>query len=188
MKQKKLVFTTLFVFIMLNTQYFWESTVGVSAFVVELFLLFVFLILGILLIRQIILAIMEKGSDLKRIISIVICSMLFTLFFLYPRGIINFRKFASKDLLVAMNEGAGNCAVILKLKENNEFVERTVCFGVNEIKGGYILRNDTIVFENTDSNDYYQFALIKNSELLLYNNSKDTIPHSITITKNELTK
>ena len=188
MKQKRLVFSTLFVFIMLNTHYFWESTIGVSAFVVVYFLLFVSLILGILLIRQIILAIMEKGKDLKRIISIVICSMLFTLFFLYPGGIIDFGKFASKDLLVARNEGAANCAVILKLKENNAFLERTVCFGIKEITGTYILKNDTIVFENLDSDHYYQFALIKNSEFHGYRNLKDTVPHILTITKNELTK
>ena len=87
--------------------------------------------------------------------------MLFIIF-LKPNGIINFDRIRGKDLLIAQAEGAANCMTTFKLKNNNKFVERTICFGVTEISGTYYLKGDTIIFNsvklNRYENEYYKFA------------------------------
>jgi hypothetical protein len=183
MKHRKLIFAIVAVFIILNTQYFWERIFGVSAFVVILFLLFVTIICAILLLRQIIIAIVNKKIAVRKISIIAVSAILLFLIFYYPDGIINFRKLESKELLYAQREGAANCMTTFRLKQNKEFAERTVCFGIREIKGEYTFRNDTLIFKKADYD--YKFALIKNSELLLYKNFKDSIPYSLTIITNE---
>ena len=88
-----------------------------------------------------------------------------------------------------------------KLKKDNKFVERSVCFGVTETKGNYQLKGDTIFFSNVSlgrgDKDYYEFAIIKKSDsqnkktlgdLIRYKNHSDTTGHELWIIKNDLTK
>ena len=82
----------------------------------------------------------------------------------------------------------------LKLKENGDFVERSVCFGVDKTNGNYELKNDTIWFSNVSrGNEFYKFGVIvamenEREEIILYHNKNDTIPLSLYVNKNELIK
>jgi hypothetical protein len=91
-----------------------------------------------------------------------------TLTFLIPFGLINFDKLEGNNVLVAEKEGAANCMTTLKLKDDFTFRERSVCFGVTEIKGNFHIENDTIYFDNVSlgrhENEFYKFAVIESSK------------------------
>lgn len=119
--------------------------------------------------------------------------------FFYPGGLINYEKFESDSILIAQREGAANCMTTFKLKENNKFSERSVCFGVSQITGDYELINDTIFFSNVvlprHEKEYYKYAIIQpsrlkiinnNYDLVRYSNENDTTGHTLWIIKNEI--
>lgn len=140
----------------------------------------------------------EKFSNIERNITVVVVAAVVGLAIYRPFGIINFKQFESKDLLIAEREGGGNCTITVKLKEDKTFRERDVCFGVIKTEGQYAIRNDTITFsdiESSNDKDFYKFAVIKPSDslsgghigdLVLYRGPKDTTPFRLWITKNEL--
>ena len=197
MKNKGLIISTILFFLIVNTNYFWEGKLGIVAFPVFLILVLVFIVLSILLLGQLIKGIKERFSDKTRNVTIGIIATILILIFLKPNGLINFDKFNGTDILIAQREGAANCMTTIKLKENMTFRERSVCFGVTEIKGTYELRNDTIFFENIEygrnENKFYEFAVIKPSKIntdkfdfVRFKNKNDTIGNELWIVKNEL--
>ena len=201
MKNKELFIATIIFFLLINTSYYWEVKLGLIAFPVFLFLFVVFVVLGILLLRQVIFAINEKFGDRKRLLSIALVAIFLAFTFFFPTGIVNFERFEGKDILIAQREGAANCMTTFKLKEKNKFIEKSVCFGMTEIKGDYKLINDTIFFENVQlgrsEKKFYKFAVIRPSkfntgsnsfDLVRYNDINDTSGHELWITKNDLHK
>ncbi|MBP6023036.1 hypothetical protein [Ferruginibacter sp.] len=201
MKNKGLIISTIIFFLLVNTTYYWESKLGLVAFPAFLFLVIVFFVLLILLLRQIILAIKEKFSERQRLLIIAILTTVLALAFFKPAGLIDFEKFEGKDILVARREGAANCMTTFKLKENSKFTEKSVCFGMTEIKGDYKLKKDTIFFENVElargEDEFYKFAVIRPSkfnkdnnhfDLVRYKDLNDTTGHELWITKNDLYK
>jgi len=188
-------------FLLVNTIYYWESKLGLLAFPAFLFLVLVFLVLLIVLLRQFFFAIKEKFADKQRLLIIALLTIVLGLAFLKPAGFIDFDKFEGNDILVAQQKGAANCMTTFKLKENNKFTEKSVCFGVTEIKGDYKIINDTIYFKNVQlgrgENKFYMFALVRPSkynkdnkhfDLVMYKDLKDTTGHELWITKNDLDK
>jgi hypothetical protein len=193
--------TAIIFFLILNTLYFWESKLGGYAMALALLLIIVGGVLAISLIYQLYLAIKEKLANRKRLISIVGISAVLILSFFYPYGLINYEKFGAKDVLIAEREGAANCYTTLKLKANNKFIEKSICFGVSEVSGEYSIKGDSIFFSNVRSgrgeNEYYQFAVVTRSdfqnqkilgELKRFKNYNDTLPYGLFITKNEFKK
>jgi hypothetical protein len=200
-KQKGLFITTILFFLIVNTNYYWEGKLGFFAFPVDFLLVIVYLVLGFLLLRQLFFAFREKFIDKHRLIIIAILTVVLSVTFLKPNGLINFDKLQGKDLLIAEREGAANCMTTLKLKENNTFTERTVCFGIMEIKGNYELKGDTIFFKDIGfvrhESGYYKFAVIRESDgekkkylgdIVMYKSYSDTTGRDLWITKNELLK
>ena len=199
MKNKALLLTAFILFLIINTSYYWESLLGHFTFLIYLLLAIAYIIVTILLVKQIIFAIKEKFSDRIRTVNIGAITLLLTLIFIKPFGLINFGKFESNSIFIAQTEGAANCSTILKLKDDFTFRERNVCFGINEINGKYHIKNDTIFFQSTNTNtkeeDFYEFAIIKKSEiynsekqigLVQYKNSQDTTGRLLVITKNDI--
>ena len=201
MKNKRLIITTIIFFLIVNTTYYWEGKLGLFHFPVFLILVVIYFGLGLALIRQIYFIIREKFTDKTRLINIGPLTIVLTLTFLKPFGLIDFEKLESDNILVAEREGSANCMTTLKLKDDFTFSERSVCFGVTEIKGEYHIQNDTIYFDNVslsrDENEFYKFAIIepskfdkdgKHFDLTRYKSLTDTIGHELWITKNELNK
>ena len=201
MKNKGLLITTIIFFLIVNTTYYWEGKLGLFAFPAFLILVIIFLGLGVALIRQIYFLVKEKFADKKRLINIGLLTLVLTLTFLKPFGLIDFDKLEGDNILIAEREGAANCMTTLKLKDNFTFSERSVCFGVTETKGNYHLQNDTIYFDNVaigrHENEFYKFAVIepskfnkdgKHSDLKRYKSLTDTVGHELWITKNDLNK
>jgi hypothetical protein len=200
-KQKGLFITTILFFLIVNTNYFWEGKLGFFAFPVDFLLVIVYLVLGFLFLRQLFFAFREKFFDKNRLIIMGIMVVVLTMTFLKPNGLINFDKLQGNDLLVAEREGVANCMTTLKLKENNTFIEKSVCFGVSEIKGIYELKQDTIFFKDVGprrhESGYYKFAVIRKydnektkylGDIVMYKSYSDTTGLDLWITKNELTE
>jgi len=200
-KQKGLFIATILFFLIVNTNYYWEGKLGFFAFPTFFLLMIVYLVLAFLLLRQLLFAFRKKFIDKQRLVIISILLVVLTVTFLKPNGLINFDKLQGKDLLVAEREGAANCMTTLKLKENNTFTERTVCFGVMEIKGNYELKGDTIFFKDIGfvrhESGYYKFAVIRKSDsektkylgdIVMYKSYSDSTGRELWITMNELTK
>ncbi|MFT3911451.1 MAG: hypothetical protein QM737_18655 [Ferruginibacter sp.] len=198
---KGLFIATIIFFLLVNTTYYWEGKLGLFAFPAFLFLVVVFFVLLIALLRQLFSSMKEKFGNRKRILLIFVLITVLTLSFFKPAGLIDFEKFEGNDILIAQREGAANCTTTFKLKENNKFTEKSICFGINEIKGNYKFRNDTIFFENVEldrgEEGFYKFAIIRPSkfnkdsnhfDLVRYKNLNDTIGHELWITKNDLYK
>ncbi len=201
MKNKGLLITTIIFFLTVNTTYYWEGKLGLFAFPAFLILVIIFLGLGVALIRQIYFLVKEKFADKKRLINIGLLTIVLTLIFLKPFGLIDFDKLEGDNVLIAEREGAANCMITLKLKDDFTFSERSVCFGVTEIKGNYHLQNDTIFFDNISfgrhENKFYKFAVVKPSkfdnskiigDLIRYKDFTDTTGHELWITKNDMNK
>lgn len=181
--------------------YYWEGKLGLFAFPAFLILVVIYLGLGVALLRQIYLLIKYNFADKTRLITIGLLTLVLTLTFFRPFGIINFDKLDGDIVLIAEREGAANCITTLKLKDDFTFKERNICFGVTETKGNFHLQNDTIYFDNVNisrhENTYYKFAIIKPSkfntdgmhfDLTRFKSLTDTIGHELWITKNELNK
>ena len=201
MRHKGLIIATVIFFLIVNTNYFWQTKIGILAIPTFLLLVGVYIVLAGLLIGQLFFSIREKFADKQRLLVVALLTTVLALTILKPTGLINFDKLEGKDLFIAQREGSANCMITFKLKENNKFLERSVCFGVTEIRGDYKLKGDTIVFSNVElgrgESDYYEFAIIKQTDnkykdrlgdLIRYKDQNDTTGQEIWIIKNDLTQ
>jgi len=183
-----------------NTTYYWEAKLGILTFPAFLILVVVFVGLFITLFRQLYFATKEKFKYKLRNYKIALLTVVLALTIFRPFGLVDFDKLKGADILIATREGGGNCTSILKLKENHEFRQRDVCFGVTEVKGTFRISNDTIYFEQSNFNrrkvKYYDFAVIRPTkygiednkfDLVLYYKN-DTLGHELYITKNKISK
>ncbi|MDT3401602.1 hypothetical protein [Mucilaginibacter terrae] len=201
MKNKGLVISAVVLFLLVNTSYYWEGQLGVLAFPADLLLVIAFLILAIALIRQFYFSIKERFKNKHRSIIMGLLTITLGLILYRPGGLIDFDKLEGNDVLMAEREGAANCMTVFKLKDNFTFKERSVCFGVVEVKGRYSLKNDTIYFNNVKTGLYtdgfYMFAVItpsiyqkdgKHFDITLFKNKGDSLGYTLPITKSELNR
>lgn len=174
---------------------------GMFAMVTSLLLTIYFIILTILLFRQSLFALRERFKNGQRILLIGTMTVALCMSILYPGGLINFDKFEKDSILIAKREGAANCMTTLKLRDDNAFIERNVCYGVTETTGTYNIKGDTIYFDNVSlgrkESDFYKFAVMKNREakngnylgdLVRYKDYFDTTGVELWIIKYELPK
>lgn len=199
---KRLIILSVVFFLVVQTSYFWELWLeGLSVFLV-LLLIIVWMTLAGLFISHLVLLIKERLRNRQRLVVTAVLFVAAGTTFLSPAGIIDYDRLAGKNLLIAEIEGAANCTTILKLKDNNTFVERNVCWNISEIKGSYTIKGDTVFFTNVKphrSNEkYYMYAAVikKNKiehgtyktvgDLILYKDKKDTTGYKLRITKNDL--
>lgn len=200
-KNKRLIIITIVFFLTINTSYYWEGKLGFWAMPVTVLLILIYLGIGLALLREIFFAVKEKLANKSRLFLVAFLTIILTIIFIKPFGIINFDEFEGTNVLIAEREGVANCMTTLKLKSNNTFRQKSVCFGITEITGNYHFKNDTIYFDaidfDRDKSKIYKFAIIKpstskknqnNFHLILYQNLSDTIGYELYIIKNELNK
>jgi len=200
MENKSLLKCTIAFFLIINTSHFWEGKIGLAGMVVALILFGTFFIFGISLLYQIGKSIQERFANKERLVLVGIMSFVLMATYLKPKGLIDFDKLEGKDLLFAGRGGVANCLRVLKLKENQNFVHKSYCFGVKETRGIYEVKGDTIFFTNKKGqiiDDYCEFGVIQpkdtahmNSlqEILFYSSGEELKSTFLFITKNELGK
>jgi len=198
LKNKVLIITTIIFFLTVNTTYYWEGKLGFLAMPMTLILVLVYFGLVIAFIRQIYFGIREKLKDKSRLLIILLLTLVLTLTFFKPFGLINFEELEGENVLVAQREGAANSMTTYKFKNDFTFKERNVCFGVSEVNGTYKISNDTIYFESIKRGKQedieYKFAIIEELEhytenpyaLKLYKDKNDTVGFNYFISKNKL--
>lgn len=197
---KRLIVLSVIFFLLVQTSYFWEPWLETWNMLSIFILVIVFMTLAGLFLSHLVMLIKERFRNRQRLIVAATLFVAVSTSFLKPTGLIDFDRLAGKDLFIAMREGAADCQTILKLKDNNTFVERNLCFGISEIKGTYSVKGDSILFSNAKpargSEKYYMYAVIKKGkekntqlttfgDLLLYKDQKDTTGHLFFITKND---
>jgi len=196
---KVLLVITLIFFLLVNSIYFWEGQLGLLAFPALIVLAIVYIGLVVSLFRHLYYSIKERFENRARIIILSVLTVVIASTLIKPKGIIDFDNLTGNDILIASNEGGGNCSTTIKLKENNKFRVRIVCFGVHEIRGTYKIENDTIFFHHTESEAsekyFYKYAVLKQSkyknkirviEFIKVTEAMDTIRSEFSIRKNEL--
>jgi hypothetical protein len=200
LRYKPLIIISLAFFIVVNTQYFWETELGFGLImIVYPALLILFITLFISLISQIYKAIRQKFKDKQQNIFILGISLVLGLTIFRPVGLIDFESFDGKTMLLAEGrEGAAHCKTVLELKENKKFREREVCFGIKRCSGYYSYSKDTVQFQADElrmNGEAFSFGVIKSEvhiltkaegTLFLYRNMSDTMPQMLSINKNEL--
>lgn len=201
MKRKKLVLAIVFFFLCINTMAYWEGKLGMLAFPAFTVLFMYYLVLVVLFFRHLLLAYQERFNDGKRLAVLTSLAIVLVLTFFKPHGSFDFDRFAGEDVLVANHEGPANCTTTLKFKANGHFIDKTVCFGVSEIKGRYYKKGDTLFFSVAThakgDKKQHAFAVIRPSasknglymgSLIAYQDKNDSVGHRFGITKNTLTK
>ncbi|MCQ6957406.1 hypothetical protein [Mucilaginibacter aquariorum] len=191
MFKSRLLLVTLSLFLLINTQYFWEGMLGGFAIPLTLVFAITFLILVFQVFHQIYLSVRERFRDKQRIYRVGIVIVLLTLVVLRPFGLINYRIFESKNVFVAEREGVANCMTTLMLKESGRFKMRSVCFGVEEETGSYTFNKDTLKlnyasFRGGDNGFKYGILDTANKSLKLYRTALDTLPIPLYVSKNEI--
>ena len=198
-KYKILITITIVFFLVVNTSYYWKSNLGFITLPISLILFLIYFVLCIVTIRSLYFAFNERFKNKERMFSIGLLLIVLTLTFIKPFGIIDFEKFESKTILIAKREGVAGCSMTLKLKENNKFTAKSVCFGMTETIGKYDIKNDTIYFYDVElgrnENEFYKFAVLKSSKkfnnikyftLLSFKSKNDTIGHGLKVKLNDL--
>jgi hypothetical protein len=191
MFKNKLLLVTVLLFLLINTQYFWEEMLGFFAMPLTLVFAITFLVLVFQVLRQIYLSARERFRDKQRIYKITLVIILLTLVVLRPFGLIDYRVFESENVLVAEREGVANCMTTLMLKESGRFRMRSVCFGVDEETGTYTFNKDTLKlnyasFRGGDNGFKYGILDTADKSLKLYRTALDTLPIPLYVSKNEI--
>lgn len=199
MKRKTLIISTILFLLIVHTSYFWEGRLGIWFVPTVLILVIAGFALVVSLVAQIYLATREKFAERPRLIVIGLLTVVVTLTWFFPHGLVTDELLNGRTLLIATREGAANCRTTLNLKKNKTFYERSVCFGVTEIRGEYHVRTDTVFFTNVavgrGSQAFYQYAVIKHFDskqewgpgnFIAYRSREDSIGHEMWIRTNEL--
>ena len=122
----------------------------------------------------------EKFQDKQRIYAILITVFIVIITGLFPYGIIPYQKLEQNYLVVVSLESAANCTTTLYFKNNNKFIEKTVCFGMFEYTGEYTMKGDTIfpiTIKDNSIFERFKFGIISGDYLLLYKNENDAVPY-----------
>lgn len=199
MRYKLLLILSAAFLVAVYTIFLWIDTISFFLqLLVAISLSLGFLCLAICLLWHLFFCIKEKFKDKQRnsILGVLCCVMLVAYF--QPFGLLTIDRFQGKDLLVAQHEGSANCMTVLKLKEGNQFLEQSVCFGIERVSGRYELRNDTIYFMDVELNkgiiSYYKFAVIQKEKdgeselgtLTRYKDYNNSTAKPLWIIKNDL--
>jgi|WetSurMetagenome_2_1015567.scaffolds.fasta_scaffold256671_2 hypothetical protein len=199
MRFKFLQVSLVIFFLVINTAYFWEGFFGLLTIVLWGILIIIYISFSIILLVKLFHAVKDKFKSKNELIDVALLVTILALILIRPYGLINYDRLLGYDILVASAEGGGNCTTTLKLNSRNRFIERSICFGVSDIRGTYKFKNDTIYFKTHGfKTDFRYLARIeeeisvndnkKDYYLTRYKNLKDTTGYSFYITKINLKK
>lgn len=183
MKKYIISFYSILLLLIINTSYFWENLPGLFDMAITFLVLIGFIIMIIIFINQLIKGFAQKFKNKIRILNTFILSTVLFLIYFYPFGFIDFEKiFYGEDIYFTQYEGTASGTITLKLKKENKFIEKHVFFGIENYKGNYEIKNDTLflIYNNKSNFNEKQSFCIENKKfknhLLYYRNTKDTIP------------
>ena len=154
MKLSKPLIFSILLFLAVTTQFLWAKKVWVFILYAlgAYSLLFICVVaLFVCFVRKVYRLI--KGTDRTKQNGIECLVMAATLCLIvaYPLGIVRGpQEEEVPTKFKAFHEGGGGCGSTLYFREDGSFVDRSVCFGIEEKKGSYRISNDTIYFSCDD--------------------------------------
>lgn len=201
---KGLLLTTTIFLLILSTSYYWEGKLGILTIPVFIFLVIIYLVLGVMIIVQLYHLIREKFTIKTRLLNFSILLVVLTLTFSKPYVflknlfLMEYVDIENDNVLVAarLSETKKNKTFILD--NNFTFKEKNAIYSLSEMKGTYKITNDTIYFENVrkgkQEDIQYEFGVIEELKfytehkygLKLYRNKADTIGFQYSVLRNDL--
>lgn len=154
MKLSKILIFTILLLLTVNTQFLWTDRMLVFfplAFFIYSMLFICVIALFVCFVRKVYRLI--KGTDRTKQngIECLVMAATFCLIVAYPLGIVRGpQEEEVPTKFKAFHEGGGGCSSTLYFREDGSFVDRSVCFGIEEKKGSYRISNDTIYFSCDD--------------------------------------
>ncbi len=134
----------LFLLLATNTSFLWEQIPGVEDFLIFMILSLVYLIALVVLGLKLGTMALERFRNKMALIRWGVIASILMFIFIFPTGIYHPLMLGGEPVLTAQREGSANCRVTLYLLDDQSFVERSVCFGVDRKKGSYRVNGDTI--------------------------------------------
>ena len=138
------VLLALFHAVVLNTSFFWDAQVGLWGMLIALFLGIIWFVIICILVFRIVLILISRLKSKPDVIGTIFLSLILLFEFLFPRGIVDYEILEEPFWFAAYREGVANCGTSIKLRENNKFTKRSVCFSVDLYHGTYLIKGDTI--------------------------------------------
>lgn len=186
MKIRPLLIITLVFLLLINTSYFWEYNIGSFLFLVYGIFILLYIVLLVVLVFQLNKAIRERGKNKTRIVNVSVLAATLIIVLLYPSGIINFKQYETKPILLAQREGVANCTTTYKFLKDSSFERLSICFGLEKLKGRYARSGDTLLLTYQDKKK--EIAVIGKNKygidfISVYKHSADTIPIEYAILK-----
>ncbi len=153
MRISKTLIATILIFVIINTQNYWIAEIGLLLFPIFLILLIGCIVLFLILVKSAFKILHSDKKSTGAIIQWILSILLLASIIAFPGGIVEKQYAPTK--IKAFKEGAGGCGNTLYLREDGTFLDRSVCFGIQEIEGRYQISNDTIYFNSGNYNlDY----------------------------------
>ena len=186
---KQLLGITLLFFVILNTAYYWEGTIGDLALLLVLVLALSFVVLLIVLSYQVYYIIKDKFRNRLRNYTFATLVVVLILTIYKPYGIIDFESLEGEDNLIAYREGVASCRITFKLKDTGRFYMREACFGIEETRGHYEIKGDSILLSDISSRGRtLGYGIIEGESIVLYKSFQDLNPLKMSIYTNHLKK
>lgn len=176
----------------------WEKLPGFWDMGIMAILIIGFVILMVVLLVQIVLIIIGRFKNKEKNISTAVLALVVITSFLFPYGLVDSNVIEAPNIIYARYEGVANCTETLKIKKNNKFIHTSICFGVDEYNGTYLILGDTIKLQYEDkapfpSNVAYGIIVIDNPKsgtdkgtIMYHKDSNDKEPIPLTIKKYDL--
>lgn len=160
--------------------------IGKWFFIIMPILILIYLVLVFVFLYQLIKSIQNKFHERERNTqNIILISVLFIVT-IKPFGVFNFEKLYGKDVLTSYSEGVAGCSESFKIKDENWFIYRSVCFSVGKYIGKYEIKNDTIFFLEKNKKFKYNYGLIEQKTLTLFSKEFYVKPKTFEITSNNI--
>lgn len=196
MNNKSIIILAGVFFLMVNTSYFWFKLPGMWDLAITLILFAGFILLAGAFFRQLWLAYGSGFKSKARNLRTTILFFVLASSIAFPFGIIDFANLDGEPLLIAERVNSSDCKVVIKLKENDLFLEEDYCLGVERGGGTYIMDGDTIrfSFEGESLGEYNRAKAFiqpsqnpkKNDKLIYLRDKKGLLPITMEIVTNEL--
>ena len=169
MKGKGWLIFALWLWVMSNTIYLWQTWLGSWSYLLVGLLWvswFVVLMRGV---YDFYFLVTRKNAGEGRQVRVVLMGAVLTMTGIWPGGWINWDRILNgKCRLSAVAEGAGRCYTKISLYDSHRFVARTVCFGISEITGTFTQQHDTLFFNNVSlpegQQPFFDYAIVQSKK------------------------
>ncbi|UTW62252.1 hypothetical protein KFE98_19975 [bacterium SCSIO 12741] len=142
--KSKTLLASLFLLVVTNTAFLWEQIPGLEEFLVFMVLSLVYLILLVTLGLKLGTMALERFKNKAGLVRWILSASILAFVFIFPSGVYYPVILGDEPTLTVQNEGAANCQTHIYFLPGDQFVKRSVCFGIERQKGQYRVKGDSV--------------------------------------------